>query len=80
MTDSSELYEITGELGNIPEGLDLVVGLTGFTDAGGAVAQVGEYILENLSNRVIAEFDTDALLDYRARRPVIYFDQDHMSD
>ncbi|SMQ67900.1 PAC2 family protein [Agreia sp. VKM Ac-1783] len=80
MTDSSELYEITGELGNIPEGLDLVVGLTGFTDAGGAVAQIGEYILENLSNRVIAEFDTDALLDYRARRPVIYFDQDHLSD
>lgn len=80
MTDPSVLYNITGELGNIPEGLDLVVGLTGFTDAGGAVGQIGDYILDNLSNRVIAEFDADELLDYRARRPIIYFDQDHLSD
>ena len=80
MTDPSVLYNITGELGNIPEGLDLVVGLTGFTDAGGAVWQIGDYILDNLSNRVIAEFDADELLDYRARRPIIYFDQDHLSD
>lgn len=58
----------------------MVAALTGFTDAGGAVSQVGEYILENLNNRIVAEFDADSLLDYRARRPVIYFDQDHLSD
>jgi hypothetical protein len=80
MKNPSELYEITGELGNLPEGLHLVAGLTGFTDAGSAVSQLGEYILENLNNRIIAEFDADILLDYRARRPIIYFDQDHLSD
>ena len=26
------------------------------------------------------QFDTDALLDYRARRPTMYFDQDHLTD
>ena len=80
MSDSSGLYELSGELDSIPEGLQLVAALTGFTDAGGAVSQVGEYILENLNNRIVAEFDADSLLDYRARRPVIYFDQDHLSD
>ena len=80
MSNSSGLYELSGELDSIPEGLQLVAALTGFTDAGGAVSQVGEYILENLNNRIVAEFDADCLLDYRARRPVIYFDQDHLSD
>lgn len=80
MSNSSGLYELSGELDSIPEGLQLVAALTGFTDAGGAVSQVGEYILENLNNRIVAEFDADSLLDYRARRPVIYFDQDHLSD
>jgi len=80
MSNSRGLYELSGELDSIPEGLQLVAALTGFTDAGGAVSQVGEYILENLNNRIVAEFDADSLLDYRARRPIIYFDQDHLSD
>jgi hypothetical protein len=80
MTNPNPLYELTGEPGSIPSGLPLVAALTGFTDSGAAVSQVGEYILEHLGNRVVAEFDTDSLLDYRARRPIIYFDQDHLSD
>lgn len=80
MEDPSALYDIVAEPGLVPEGLNLVAALTGFTDAGGAVAQLGEYLLDTLDNRVVAEFDTDALLDYRARRPIITFDQDHLSD
>ena len=33
-----------------------------------------------LDYSTIAEFDNDTLLDYRARRPTIYFDQDHLAD
>lgn len=64
----------------VPKGLPLIAGLTGFADAGAAVTQFGDYLLENLETRVVAEFDSDALLDYRARRPVIFFDQDHLTE
>ncbi|GGF24070.1 proteasome assembly chaperone family protein [Subtercola lobariae] len=80
MKDPAQLYELADEVDQIPDGLPLVAALTGFTDAGGAVSQFGEYVLDTLNNRVVAEFDTDTLLDYRARRPIIYFDQDHLTD
>lgn len=80
MDRPSGLYDIVAESGLVPEGLDLVAGLTGFTDAGAAVSQFGDYLLDTLDNRVIAEFDADVLLDYRARRPIITFDHDHLSD
>jgi hypothetical protein len=80
MERPSGLYEIVAESGLVPEGLDLVAALTGFTDAGGAVSQLGDYLLDSLDNRVVVEFDADILLDYRARRPIITFDGDHLSD
>jgi len=64
---------------NVPRGLKLVAGLTGFADSGSAVTQFTEYILDTMDSEVVAVFDNDALLDYRARRPTIYFDQDHLS-
>ncbi|RFA09464.1 PAC2 family protein [Subtercola boreus] len=80
MKDPTELFELADEVDLIPEGLPLVAALTGFTDAGAAVSQFGEYMLDTLNNRVVAEFDPDILLDYRARRPIVDFDQDHLSD
>jgi hypothetical protein len=74
------LYELITDLADVPEGLPLVGALTGFADAGGAVSQLSEHLLGTLDYSVIAEFDNDALLDYRARRPTIYFDQDHLAD
>ena len=65
---------------DVPKGLQLIAGLTGFADAGGAVTQLGEYLLDTLETTVVATFDMDELLDYRARRPTIYFDQDHLTD
>ena len=65
MEQPSGLYDVVADDGLVPMGLDLVAALTGFTDAGGAVAQLGDYLLENLENRVVAEFDADSLLDYR---------------
>ena len=80
MHDPAELYELNADSGDVPEGLHLVAALTGFADAGGAVSQFSEYLLSTLEHTVVASFDPDVLLDYRARRPIIYFDQDHLTD
>jgi hypothetical protein len=80
MRDPADLYELTADAARVPEGLHLVAGLTGFADAGGAVSQFNEYLLDTLESTVIATFDADVLLDYRARRPIIYFDQDHLTN
>ncbi len=80
MRDPGELYELNPDLSEVPEGLNLVAGLTGFADAGAGVTQLGSYLLSTLDHDVVATFDADILLDYRARRPTIYFDQDHLTD
>lgn len=80
MRDPGSLYDLSIDGAAVPRGLHLVAGLTGFSDAGAAVSQLSEYLLETLEMREIAQFDTDALLDYRARRPTMYFDQDHLTD
>jgi predicted ATP-grasp superfamily ATP-dependent carboligase len=79
MRDPADLYDLNPDVADVPEGLHLVAGLTGFADAGSAVTQFTDYLLENLDHRVVATFDTDTLFDYRARRPIVYFDQDHLS-
>jgi hypothetical protein len=80
MRDPDGLYDLSLEVAQVPHGLHLVAGLTGFSDAGSAVTQLGQYLLDKLEVREIARFDADALLDYRARRPTIFFDQDHLTE
>jgi hypothetical protein len=80
MPNPSGLYELFTDLSAVPKGLPLVGALTGFADAGGAVSQLSDYLLDTLDHTVIAQFDNDILLDYRARRPTIYFDEDHIAD
>ena len=80
MRNPDELYELSEGSEFVPLGLPLVAGVTGFADAGAGVTQLSDYLLDTLDYEVVAEFDVDALLDYRARRPTIYFDQDHLSD
>lgn len=79
MRDPRSLYEPNPAV-EVPLGLPLVAGLTGFADAGGAVAQTTEYLRSTLDTTVVAEFDADELLDYRARRPIIVFDGDHLTE
>ncbi len=74
-----ELYTFDPDAPSVPVGLHLIAGLTGFADAGAAVAQVTTSILEDLDTQLVAEFDPDALLDWRARRPVITFEHDHIA-
>lgn len=49
----------------------LIVHLSGFVDAGGAAEAATQALLKSLSTQVAANFDPDALMDYRARRPVV---------
>lgn len=74
------LYERVANAPAVPEGLPLVVMMTGFTDAGGTVSGLVDFAREDLDSQPLVAFSNDALLDYRARRPVITFDQDHLAD
>jgi hypothetical protein len=80
MSDPADLYELSPEAADVPAGLPLVAGLTGFADAGSAVAQLSQYFGDTLDGDLVATFDADVLLDYRARRPIFTFDQDHIAD
>jgi hypothetical protein len=79
MRDPRSLYELNPDV-IVPAGLPLVAGLTGYADAGGAVGQTTEYLLSTLDSTVVASFEADELLDYRARRPIILFEGDHLTD
>lgn len=74
------LFEFEVDALEVPKGLHLVAGLTGFTDAGGVLSQFSEQIFANLESSQILRFNNDELLDYRSRRPVMYFEKDHIED
>ncbi|QMU75609.1 PAC2 family protein [Streptacidiphilus sp. PB12-B1b] len=48
----------------------------GFMDAGEAGGQVVAHLLEDSRRVLLARFDADRLVDYRARRPAMVFDRD----
>ena len=56
----------------------LVHAFTGFLDAGGATAMAAR-LLQARDHRLLATFDVDQVLDYRARRPVLTFVTDHFA-
>lgn len=82
MQDPHKLYLGHHGLLNDPrlKGLDLVVALTGFAEAGYTAQQVSEAILAELETEEIVEFDVDQLYDYRSRRPTVRFVEDHFED
>jgi hypothetical protein len=65
---------------HVPEGLPLVVALTGFADAGSAVSQVNSYMEDTLESVEIGRFSNDEILDYRARRPIFQFEETHLTE
>lgn len=82
LLDPSSLFASNAELLGREDltGLNLLVGFTGFADAGHVVTQISRELLENLDNEVVAVFDADQLIDYRSRRPRITFIEDHLQD
>lgn len=78
MTHSRRLFEFKDGFEDVPMGLHMLAGLTGFTDAGSTLNQVADHIFANLETRLVVQFKNDELLDYRSRRPVMFFERDHI--
>ncbi|MEU5564134.1 proteasome assembly chaperone family protein [Micromonospora musae] len=76
MLDPHELYELTDDLPDLGQPV-LIQALTGFVDAGNASRLAREQLLTSLDARTIATFDLDQLFDYRSRRPIMTFVEDH---
>jgi predicted ATP-grasp superfamily ATP-dependent carboligase len=74
--EPKDLYRLVDDVPDLGRPV-MIQALTGFVDAGAASRLAREHLLSSLPNRVIATFDIDALLDYRSRRPVMIFFEDH---
>ncbi|WP_406093116.1 PAC2 family protein [Kitasatospora purpeofusca] len=90
MRDPQALYELDQQgvaavaaaraaLADTGAGLVLLHHFEGFMDAGEAGSQVVDHLLETGEPQVVARFDHDRLVDYRARRPAMLFDREHWS-
>jgi hypothetical protein len=66
--------EAVGDTGPV-----LLYHLEGFMDAGETGEQLAGQLLDRLDHRLVARFDADRLVDYRARRPPMTFERDHWS-
>lgn len=74
MSQLYRFYKPSEEL----HGLPMIAMLSGFSDAGSTISQVSEHLFTNLDNELVLRFDNDQLLDYRSRRPILYFEKDHI--
>lgn len=57
----------------------LLHAFSGFVDAGNGVRIAADHILATLDHKLVATFDSDELIDYRARRPRMSFVVDHFA-
>lgn len=80
MLQPSDLYERTARAARVLEGLDLIVALRGAADAGRSIGQFHEYVRSRVVSHVVAHFNVDELLDYRARRPVMQYRDDRITE
>ena len=81
-SEPGELYELHLERDEI-ELLNepvLLVALDGYIDAGSGVRLAVEHLLAAQPHTVNATFDIDQLIDYRARRPILTYQQNAFTD
>lgn len=74
MAELYRIYESEAEI----KGLPMLAMLSGFTDSGQTISQLSEHLFAHLDNELIVRFNNDELLDYRSRRPLLYFEKDHI--
>jgi len=74
-SDPDELFEVDSDVPDLT-GAVLLHHFDGFMDAGSAGATLVDHLLETYEHQVIARFDIDDLLDYRARRPMMTYATD----
>ncbi|MDO5627757.1 MAG: PAC2 family protein [Mobilicoccus sp.] len=80
MQDPSALFRL--EVDTDPADLHaetMVVALGGYIDAGHTQRLLIEHLLRTLDHTVLATFDVDQLIDYRARRPQMVFSRDQFT-
>jgi predicted ATP-grasp superfamily ATP-dependent carboligase len=77
--DPEELFEVDSDVPDL-SGTVLLHHFSGFMDAGAAGSTLVDHLLETYEHRVVARFDVDDLLDYRARRPAMTFATDRWED
>lgn len=70
------LYEVDSDVPDLT-GAVLLHYFEGFMDAGAAGLVLANQLTSDLEGRVIARFDLDQLMDFRARRPAMTYDTDH---
>ncbi|MFF3390414.1 PAC2 family protein [Streptomyces sp. NPDC002669] len=87
MSDPQSLYEwepkglavVDMALAQESAGLVMLYHFDGYIDAGETGEQIVDGLLETLPHQVVARFDHDRLIDYRARRPLLTFRRDRWS-
>jgi hypothetical protein len=79
IVNSFGLFSVVNHQVEVPSGLRMIGSISGFTDAGQVIEQMAHNILSKLDSDLIIEFDNDELLDYRARRPTMFFEKDHLA-
>ncbi|MBM9505586.1 PAC2 family protein [Actinacidiphila acididurans] len=83
MLDPQGLYEyVPGGAEAVDEAVGdtgpvLLYWFEGYMDAGETGEQVIRQLLNRLDHQLVARFDADRLVDYRARRPLMTFVRDH---
>ncbi|MGQ4515950.1 PAC2 family protein [Streptomyces sp. DW26H14] len=88
MLDPQDLYEwdtkglaaVDLALAQETAGLVMLYHFDGYIDAGETGDQIVENLLEALPHQVVARFDHDRLVDYRARRPLLTFRRDRFTE
>jgi predicted ATP-grasp superfamily ATP-dependent carboligase len=73
--DPEELFEVDSDVPDLT-GAVLLHHFDGFMDAGAAGSLLVDHLLEVHEHRVVARFDIDDLIDYRARRPTMTYATD----
>ncbi|MBT2366666.1 PAC2 family protein [Streptomyces sp. ISL-10] len=87
MLDPQGLYEwepkglavVDMALAQESAGLVMLYHFDGYIDAGETGEQIVDSLLASLPHQVVARFDHDRLVDYRARRPLLTFRRDRWS-
>ncbi|MBL1097133.1 PAC2 family protein [Streptomyces coffeae] len=78
--ESSGLAEVDAIASRDSAGLVLLYHFDGYIDAGETGDQIVQRLLDGLPHQVVARFDHDRLVDYRARRPLLTFQRDRWTD
>lgn len=73
--DPEELFEVDSDVPDL-SGAVLLHHFDGFMDAGSVGSTLVEHLLAVHEHRVVARFDVDDLIDYRARRPTMTYATD----